>query len=688
MIAMLNNCETRTIKTICGICNGACGICLELSGGVITSIKGDQDDPFTNGYICPKGKALKELVYAPDRLTKPLKKVAPGEWRDISWEDAFAYIVSKLKELKLNYGPESLAIHVGQTGVRKEFTNYLERFAAVYGTPNCSSAGSHCHISKSMANEITYGILPAADYLNSNCIVLWGYNPANACPPQMNNINKARARGARLIVVDPTVTPAALSADIHLQQRPGSDGALALGMLYVIVNEELYDKNFVAEWTIGFDKLQELVKEYTPEITEKITWVPAAKIVEAARLFAQTSPANISPGISLELQTNGFQTARALAILQAVTGNLDITGGALFVPPAKLSSLEIPIKEAKKPAIGEKEFPVFHKYTKRAQANIYYKSILKGDPYHIKGMIVDGSNPVLTWPNASKVKEALSSLELLLVIDHFMTETGRLADLVLPAATFLGRYELRDASSTYGVQGISLIDKVLEDEGITDWKFWNELARRMGHEEHFPWPNEVDALNFRLKPLGLSYDQLKDNGLGYVYSEKEEKKYEKAGFKTLSGKVEIFSQELADYGFDPLPVYREPGESPLTSPQVAEKYPLILSTGARTIGYYHSRYRNIESLRKLLPEPLLLVHPAKAEEMGICDGETVKVESMRGSIEMKVSFSTKFDPRVIFAPHGWDKANSNILTDSEVLDPVSGFPPDRALLARIVKIEK
>lgn len=680
--------ENKTIKTACGICNGACGLCLELSGGVIASIKGDKEDPLTRGYICPKGKALKELVYAPDRLTKPLKKVAPGEWRDISWEDAFTCIVDKLKELKLNYGPESLAIHVGQTGVRKEFTHYLERFAAVYGTPNCSSSGSHCHMSKRMANEITYGVLPAADYLNSNCIVLWGYNPANACPPQMNNINKARARGAKLIVVDPMVTPAALSADIHLQQRPGSDGALTLGMLHVIISEELYDKNFVAEWTIGFDRLLELVKEYPPETVGKITWVPATKIVEAARLFAQTSPANISPGISLELQTNGFQTVRAIAILQAVTGNLDITGGALFVPPAKLSSLQTSNKKAEKPAIGEKEFPLFHKYTQRAQANIYYKSILEGNPYYIKGMIVDGSNPVITWPNASKVKEALSSLKFLVVIDHFMTETGRLADLVLPAATFLGRYELRDTSSIYGVQSISLIDKVLEDEGITDWKFWSELAWRMDYEEYFPWPSEVDALNFRLKPLGLSYDQLRNKGPGYVYSEKKEKKCEKAGFKTPSGKVEIYSEELANYGFDPLPVYREPGESPLNDPQSAEKYPLILSTGIRTIGYYHSRYRNIESLRKLLPEPLVLVHPAKAKEIGICDGETVMVESMRGSIEMKVSFSTKLDPRVIYAPHGWEKANINILTDSEVLDPVSGFPPDRALLARIVKIEK
>lgn len=682
---MTNN-ENKSVNTICYICDGACGITLEMRGDVITDVRGDKAHPLTRGYICPKGKAIKEIVSAPDRLKKPLKKDASGQWQEISWEEAFTVIVHKLKDIKEQFGPEALAIHAGQTGVRKEFTHYLERFAAVYGTPNCSSVGSHCHRSKKMANEITYGVLPVADYLNSNCVVLWGYNPATACPPQMNNIDKARARGARLIVVDPMSTPEAACADIHLQLRPGTDGALALGLLHVVIQEELFDKDFVHKWTVGFDKLVELVKEYPPKVVEKITWVPAVQIAEAARLLTQTSPANITTGLAVELQTNGFQAARAIAILQAITGNLDITGGAVFSSPAKLSSMEIPgNRPGGKPAIGEREYPLFHRDNKKAQANIMYKAVLEGNPYPIKGMIVDGSNPILTWPNASKVKEALSNLDFLVVIDHFLTETGKLADLVLPATTFLGRYDLYDAAFTYATPLVVLSDKVLTEEGMSDGQFWLELARRMGLAEHFPWVSETDAINFRLKPLALSYDQLKEKGKIYVYAERKEKKYEQSGFKTPSGKVEIYSQTLTDYGYDPLPVYHEPSESPISTPRVFEEYPLILSTGARTIGYYHSRYHNIPSLRKLMPEPLVSVHPIKAEELGISEGEWVIVESCRGRIELKVSFSSKLDPGVIYAPHGWDTANSNILIDNEMLDPVSGFPAYRSLLARIRK---
>ena len=681
----MKNDDQKTVNTICYICNGACGITLEISGGVVTGVRGDKDHPLTRGYICPKGKAIPEIVHAPDRLTKPLRKDASGEWREVSWDEAFDLIADKLTKIKAEHGPEALAIHVGQTGVRKEFPHYVERFAAAYGTPNCSAAGSHCHQSKRMANEITYGVLPSSDYANSNCIVLWGYNPAVVCPPQANDIARARARGAKLIVIDPLATPLARAADIHLQPRPGTDGALALGMLQVIIGEELYDKEFVANWTVGFEQLAELVKAYPPEAVEKITWVPAAKIAEAARLLALTSPANISAGNSVELQTNGFQAIRATAILQAITGNLDIAGGAVFLPPAKLSSLELSrsLPEGK-PAIGQQEFPLFLKYTKRAQANIMYKAILDGTPYPLKGMIVDGSNPVLIWPNAGKVKEALSKLEFLVVIDHFMTETARQADLVIPATTFLGRHDLNDAASIYTTPRLFLSDQVLDEEGISDWQFWIELARRLGFNEEFPWATEVEAIDFRLKPLGVTYDQLKQDR-SFVYAAKRERKYEKAGFKTPSGKVEIYSPELAAHGYDPLPVYREPAESPISAPRLAEEYPLILSTGARTIGYYHSRYRNIPSLRRLMPDPLVWVHPDTAARLGVADGDWVDVESSRGAIELRVSVIPALDPRVIYALHGWDSANSNLLTDSEVLDPVTGFPADRSFLARIVK---
>lgn len=673
-------------QTVCGICNASCGINVYVKNNEIIKIKGQDDHPISRGCLCPKGKALKELLDAPDRLRHPLQKTAGGNWLEISWDEAFDLIGRRLQEIKGRYGAEAVAVHVGQAGVGKEFTPYAQRFCQAFGTPNFSTAGSHCHHSKTMANEYTCGTLPAPDYSNSSCIVLWAYNPSASCPPLMRNINDALKRGAGLIVVDPRATALAKAADIHLQVRPGTDGALALGMLNVVIAENLFDKEFVDRWTVGLDQLAILAAEYPPEAVESITWVPAAKIREAARLFAKSSPACIYPGIAVELHTNGFQAARAISVLQAITGNLDIAGGAVFMPKAKLSPLALDSMADSVPAIGQKEFPLFYKHLGQAQANIYSTAILEGRPYPLKGMIVVGSNPLLTWPNAEKLKRALGSLEFFAVADHFLTETASLADIVLPAATFLHTNELWDRTGTSGESRIGLSRKVISDHGvITNWKFWAELAGRMAYGDYFPWETEEDALNYRIKPLGMTIGELAQMPDGFVYGERVEKKYENDGFQTPSGKVEIYSEELKQFGYDPLPGYHEPAESPVSSPELFRQYPLILTTGARTPGYMHSRYRNLKSLRHLSPRPWVELQQVKANELGVEEGETVIVESLRGSIELTVKFNDEIHPGVIFIPHGWDEANANILTDNEKLDPVTGFPSDRSLLARIVK---
>ncbi len=677
-----------TVTTTCGICSAGCGMKITFDMERILKIEGQADHPVSRGYLCPKGRAVKELIEAPDRLKSPVKKTSQGQWQEVSWREAIDFVVQNITRIKNSYGPEALAVHVGQAGVGKQFAHYAERFCRAYGTPNFSTAGSHCHISKMMANVITYGVLPIPDYTNSNCIVLWGYNPSSSCPPLMDFINKALLRGARLIVVDPKKTATAKRANLHLQIRPGTGGALALGLLHVIVKENLYDQKFVESWTTGFDRLVDLITEYPPETVEKITWVKAENIREAAVLYAQSPPACIYPGIAVELNTNGFQAARAIAIMQAVTGNLDITGGALFGPSVKLAPLTLKnIKWNNKTAIGQNEYPLFFKHTNNAQANIYSRAILEGKPYPLKGMIVSGSNPLLTWPNAGKLKEALPRLEFLAVVDHFMTDTARLADIVLPAATFLSRGELWDSSPVFGPPRIGLAEKVYREEGcMSDWDFWRELVEKVGYKYILPLLDEESATNCRLKPISLTTEELKQNPHGFVYAERIEKSYETSGFKTPTGKVEIYSEELEKYGYDPLPVYKDPAESPESTPEKAAEYPFVLSTGARNLGYLHSRYRNMPSLRRLNPEPLVEVHKDKAKDMGLKDGDAVLVESPRASIELKVKLTDDIDPRVIYIPHGWSEANVNYLTDSEDLDPVTGFPGDRSLLARIVKM--
>ena len=674
------------IRTVCGLCSGSCGMNLTLENGVIVKIEGQEDHPISQGYLCPKGRALKELVRAPDRLRLPLKKTGATQWLEVSWDEALDFVTRNLKEIKAKYGAEALAVHVGQAGVHKEFTLYVERFCNTYGTPNFSTAGSHCHISKMMANMLTYGVLPVPDFENSSCIVLWGFNPAESCPPLLGFINNARHRGAGLIVIDSRITSLAEKADLHLRLRPGTDGALALGMLNVIIEEKLYDEVFVDKWTIGFEKLADDIIDFSPETAAQITGVPADKIKEAARLYADYSPACIAQGIALELHTNGFQAARAISVLQAICGNLDIIGGAMFIPAPKLTSLILPNESISvKPAIGQNRFPLFYKFTGHAQANIYSEAILEGNPYPLKGMVVVGGNPLLTWPHAGKLKKALAGLEFLAVVDHFMTETAKLADIVLPPATFLERGEIWDTSHLAGEPRVGLAAGVMRDsERMTDWKMWLELAGRMGYDEYFPWQTEEEAVNFRLKPLNLTAEELRRSPSGYMYANRVEKKYEREGFKTASGKVEIYSVELEKYGYVGLPTYKEPCESPESA--TADDYPLVLTTGARTLAYLHSRYRNLPSLHKLSPEPMVEVHKDKAEELNLSEGETVIVESLRGSIEIKIKITEKSDPEVIYIEHGWDEANANILTDNEVLDPVTGFPPARSLQARIVKM--
>jgi formate dehydrogenase (coenzyme F420) alpha subunit len=678
--------EIETARTVCGICSGTCGMTVTLENGKVRSIEGDEGHPTSRGHLCPKGRAFMELLAARDRLEHPLRKVAADKWEQISWEEALGFLTERLKKIKQGHGPEALALHIGQAGVGKEFSDYVERFANLYGTPNFSTSGSHCVESKLMASMLTYGAMPLADFENSKCIVLWGKNPLSSTPSLVGTLRESRARGCAMVVIDPKETAIAREADLHLQLRPGTDGALALGMLHVIVEERLYDKHFVDAWTVGFDKLPPLLSGYRPERVQEITGVPASKVRQAALLYAASRHACISQGVALELSTNGFQALRAIAILQAITGNLDVSGGALFLKTAKLSELRLIRRDGRKPAIGSQEHPLFHASTGHAQANLYAESILKGSPYSLKGLVVVGSNPVLTWPNADKVRRALAKIEFLAVMDPFMTETARLADLILPCASFLGGNELWDTSHLSSEPRLGVAPKSCDEEGLpTNWEIWKKIGMKMGYADFFPWETEEEAIDFRLQPLNLTLAELKGMPGGYVYHQWVQKKFEKEGFRTPSGRVEIYSAELAKHGYDPLPTYREPAESPLSTPTIAREYPLVLTTGARTVGYLHSRFHNVPSLLSRRPEPLVEINPRTARDLHVADGEMVVVETRRGKIEVKVKYTNRVLAGTIMIPHGWDQANANVLTDDIDVDPVTGFPADRALLARIVK---
>jgi len=562
--------------------------------GTIVKIEGDPDFPTNHGAMCSKGLAFKQLVYHPDRLKYPLKragKKGEGKWERISWDEALDTIVNKLKEVKREYGAESIVL---AQGTSREYESFLSRFASLLGTPNVIGAGHMCYLSRVAISLVVCGKLPIADYDGDpKSVVVWGNNVVWTNPDEYTgeNLMRVLSEGAKLIVVDPRLTYLAGRADVWLQVRPGTDTALALGMANVIIEEELYDREFVSEYVHGWDKFVERVREYPLERVEEITWVPQEKIREAARLYARTKPAAIQWGVAIEQGRNCSDTNRTLIYLAAITGNLDAPGGnAFFLPPPMRTISQFALRdklphEQRAKLLGGDRFKLAARIG-MVTPKMVWDAILTGTPYPVKAVLMHGSNPVVTRANANEVYRALSQVEFLSVSDFFMTPTAELADIVLPAATWLEADYLGGFFLRHGY--IFPRRKIVQiGECWSDFKMFHELGKRMGQEG---WGDDVEAdLDGILEPGGLTWQQVKDKP--YLRGPVEYYKHEKRGFSTPTRKVELYSTILEEWGYDPLPQHHEVPESPVSRPDMLEEYPYILITGARTPVFYHSEHR-------------------------------------------------------------------------------------------------
>ncbi|RLC96494.1 MAG: nitrate reductase [Chloroflexi bacterium] len=682
--------ETKVIKSDCILCVSGCGIDAYVQDGKLVKVEGMAEHPLNKGKLCPRGYNLVEYANAEERLKYPMKK-EDGEWKRISWDEALDTIAGKLMKIKEEYGAHAVSIFNGSMAVENiELASFTQRFKGAFGTPNLISVESICFRIRVIAHLLTYGRFTSEDPETAACIVLWGNNPDQSRFMWADMIRERVANaGLRLIAIDPKRTEMA-KLGLHLQVRPGTDVALGLGMLNVIISEGLYDREFVDQYTIGFDQLKEHVKEYPPEKVAEITWVPASDIKHAARMMATNKPMCIIPGTcSLAHSGSALQAERLLCIIQAVTGNLDVPGGWAMTPLVKLTDLRIPVEEE---PVGAAEYPVFYKTWGRpvpyGQSMPWADQVLSEKPYPIKALIVTGGNPALTMPETRKFVAALNKLDFVAVINPFMTETAELADIVLPACTFLEKMGL---GMVYGINAglpYLILRKPLIDppgEAWADWKFWTELARRMGLGEYFPWNTDREVVSMLLEPSGVTIEQLEENPCGIFYAEKNYNARENFGFRTPSKKVELYSQALKDEGHDPIPTHREPVQSPISTPELAREYPLLLVTGARMKEFTHSQLRMMTSMRRSAPEPFAEIHPAAARDNGIVDGEMIYVETRKGSIQMKARVTEDVAPRVVSIPHGWAIANANELTDLDARDPVSGYPLLKGLLCRIRK---
>lgn len=698
----------KIYRTSCGMCHGGCGVLVYTQDGRITRIEGDPDSPLNKGALCAKGLASLQHVYNPARIQYPLVRTGgrgEGKWRKISWNEALNGIAAQLERIKGEFGVEAIAI--GQGTGRHHFS-FTIRFANALGTPNwCAPGMAQCFLPRVTASKLTFGDLIICDYYGTTqpaCILVWGHNPVHTSPDGEMGFRFLQSwkAGSKIIAVDPRLSETAAISDLWLQIRPGTDAALALAMIKVIIDENLYDRHFVSSWTSGFEQLRERVGNCTPEWAEQITWIPAGKIVQAARIFATTKPACLEWGVALEQTPNCLQNLRALAVLTALTGDIDIPGGNVFGMhilrqfPAGYDWLSTEIQDRRLGADRFKLLSSRDALTPTAHAPTVFRAMRTGEPYPVKAFLIFGNNALLTYANPQEVHQALLNLDLLIVTDLYMTPTAELADIVLPAASWLEvdsvrGYPLRAENVVLVQQKITQVGEARQDQEIMI-----ELARRL----KLPWGTESleEIMDYQLEPLGVNFRQMKERG--YISVAPKYLKYRNSGFATPSGKVELYSSVLERLGYDPLPAYAELPESPFSEPDLNKNYPLILTTGSKSPVFFHSEGRQIPYLREVEPDPMVEINPETARKFGIEEGSWIWIETLRGRITQKVRLTNGIDPRVIHAPHGWWfpempspdhglwQSNANVLTrNGPPYDPAMGSYQLRGLLCKIYKKE-
>lgn len=676
---------TREVLTDCTLCYHSCGTRVTVEDGRAVKVEGLESHPLNHGKLCPKGEAMLGAVYNPDRIKTPLKRVG-DKFEAISWDQALDEIAAKLNQLKRDYGPEVLGVFSGSIGVENlEMAGLTQRFKAAFGSPNFFSVESVCYRMRIRTRQITFGKYPTEE-LDSNLYILWGHNPDASDFPLRLAMEENLAKGAKLVVIDPKRIPLADNADMYLRIRPGTDGALALAMTHVIITEDLYDAAFVEAHTLGFDKLVEHVKPFTPEWAEEITWVPADQIRAVARLFAATKGASIYQGTCTQDQTaGGTQNSRALAVLQTITGNINVPGGWVISPRLAFGNVGLHVEGR---PLGMDEYPLFIEVWGRMSPYGVITLVPESIPDKLKAFYVVGGNPLLSMADSNAFREAFKRLELLVVHDLVMTETAELAHYVLPACSHLEKWGV---AYTYNVchclPYLMLRKKCIEPlgEAWSEWKVFTELAKRLGIGEMFPWKSEEDLVRHELGPSGLTFDELlyeKPEGAFY-----QEKTYgiPPGLFKTPSGKIEIYSDAIAHVGFDPLPAFVEPARSPRSKDQaMLARYPLILSTGNRNYFYTHSQFRNLEALRHENPEPVAEISPATAARYSVANGDRVVIETNRGQVKMKAHIEERLADDVVMVPHGWPgEQNANLLTDTNCREEILGYPDMKSLMCSI-----
>ncbi len=678
--------EYNCVLTTCPYCGCGCQYYLQVLDGELIGVTPCKTHPISQGKLCIKGWNSWQYVVDQGRLTKPLIK-KDGKFVEASWDEALDLVAKKLKELKEKYGPDALG-YLSSAKTTNEENYVMMKFArAVMGTNNVDHCARLCHASTVAGLAATFGSgamtnsIPEIEY--ANVILITGSNTIEQHPLMGKRILAAKEKGAKIILVDPRAIQLSNFADMHLRQRPGTDVAWINGMMNVIIGEGLYDKEFVENFTEGFEELKKLVAEYTPEKVEKISGIPKEQLVEAARLYASGDASSIVYSMGITQHTTGTDNVKSCANLAMVTGNMgkpstgvnplrgqnNVQGACdLGALPVVYSGYQKVIDEAARKKFEEAwntpNLPPENGITVVEMMNAAADG-------KIKGIYIMGENPMLSNPDINHVRKGLENLEFLVVQDIFLTETAELADVVLPGAT----YAEKDGTFTATDRQVQRVRKAIEPigESRADWEIITDLANRMGRGDIFPYKSAKDIMDEinRVTPsyAGITYDRLDKLGRlpwpcpaedhpGTVYLHKDG--------KFTRGKGLFFAVP-----------FLEPAELP------DDDYPLIMTTG-RVMFHFHTgtMTRKSRELNREVPTGFVEINPADAEARKISDKDMVKVSTRRGEIEIPAMVTERVPEGIIFIPFHFKECAANVLTNP-ALDPVAKIPEFKVCAAQV-----
>lgn len=706
----------KIIPTTCWECSTHCGALATVENGRVTKIVPNPDHPGSLGAFCVKGmRGLPELTYHPDRLLHPMRRRGErgsGGWEKISWDDALDEMTDRLLAVRDTYGPTALCGAVSNAHFSRGVS--LALLMRALGSPNWMMNQDLCGGCRGLSDKITgLTISNGEDIDNTNCALIVGRNPAAADPSQWLALKRVQKKGAKIVVIDPARTQAAQIADLWLQPRPGTDAAIGLGLIRWLIVHGKHDVAFVEKWCHGFAELKQRAERYTPEVVAELTGVPAADIERAAAYYAD-GPSCFVSGHGIDAFSAGVQTFRAFHALVAISGNLDRKGGNRRVkrPKGFTNYIEVLHKpefrlplEIEKQTIGAERFPLWagpEGWQTACNNPGVIEAALTGNPYPVRAMYVTGVNIVVTYPDTQKTIKALQSLDFLAVGTHMMNPTAALADIVLPKTTGLEDEEvsleangpclstIRPAHSPMGEArsdfDIALgIVRRLDDRGIAE-------AKRF-----FPWDSKRNFNNLLLGDGPIGMEELLETG--YANFPYELGNFDTVGFKTKTGKIELYSEQLAELSLDPLPDHVPPRVEQ-TDHETRQDYPLVLLTGAREKTYHHSRFRDQSWARKVSNDPWVQIHPDTASQYALVEDDWVIVETAGhdGHCRLRVRVTEDTLPGVLRTGMGWwypesegpdfgalDVNINAAMAYDGPCDPVTGSADTRGMCCRLRK---